>query len=156
RARRTRCGPLRWRRAGFRRRNPPASACAGPRDPQSPRSVPRIHWSWEIEPRQILHFPLYEAMSTIVYRRIQPALGRFRPRGRSGAPPPHTRSRGMLKKLVLETTAPFQGLAELVAYDEGLFKKEGLEIAWADREKDVDKSPQLHITDHRQAPRFAS
>ena len=62
----------------------------------------------------------------------------------------------MLKKLVLETTAPFQGLAELVAYDEGLFKKEGIEIEWADREKDVDKSPQLHITDHRQAPRFAS
>jgi NitT/TauT family transport system substrate-binding protein len=62
----------------------------------------------------------------------------------------------MLKKLVLETTAPFQGLAELVAYDEGLFKKEGIEIEWADREKDVDKNPQLHITDHRQAPRFAS
>src|SRR6516165_4174672 len=62
----------------------------------------------------------------------------------------------MLKNLVLETTAPFQGLAELVAYDEGLFKKEGIEIEWADREKDVDKSPQLHITDHRQAPRFAS
>jgi NitT/TauT family transport system substrate-binding protein len=62
----------------------------------------------------------------------------------------------MLKKLVLETTAPFQGLAELVAYDEGLFKKEGLEIEWVDREKDVDKTPQLHITDHRQAPRFAS
>jgi NitT/TauT family transport system substrate-binding protein len=62
----------------------------------------------------------------------------------------------MLKKLVLETTAPFQGLAELVAYDEGLFKKEGLEIEWVDREKDVDKAPQLHITDHRQAPRFAS
>ena len=32
----------------------------------------------------------------------------------------------MGKKLVLETTAPFQGLAELVAYDEGLFEKEGL------------------------------
>jgi NitT/TauT family transport system substrate-binding protein len=62
----------------------------------------------------------------------------------------------MLKKLVLETTAPFQGLAELVAYDEGLFKKEGIEIEWADREKDVDKSPQLHITDRRQAPRLAS
>jgi len=62
----------------------------------------------------------------------------------------------MPKKLVLETTAPFQGLAELVAYDEGLFKKEGIEIEWADREKDVDKNPQLHITDHRQAPRFAS
>src|SRR6202140_1564195 len=47
----------------------------------------------------------------------------------------------MLKKLVLETTAPFQGLAELVAYDEGLFEKEGLTIEWADREKGVDKTP---------------
>jgi NitT/TauT family transport system substrate-binding protein len=62
----------------------------------------------------------------------------------------------MLKKLVLETTAPFQGLAELVAYDEGLFEKEGLIIEWADREKGVDKTPQLHITDHKNAPRFAS
>ena len=31
-----------------------------------------------------------------------------------------------MKKLILETTAPFQGLPELVAYDEGLFEKEGL------------------------------
>ena len=31
-----------------------------------------------------------------------------------------------MKKLVLETTAPFQGLPELVADDEGLFAKEGL------------------------------
>jgi NitT/TauT family transport system substrate-binding protein len=64
----------------------------------------------------------------------------------------------MKKKLVLETTAPFQGLAELVAYDEGLFEKEGLTIEWADREKGVDKTPQLHITNanHNEAPRFAS
>ena len=34
-----------------------------------------------------------------------------------------------MRKLVLETTAPFQGLPELVAYDEGLFAREGLEIA---------------------------
>ncbi len=34
----------------------------------------------------------------------------------------------MNKKLVLETTAPFQGLAELVAYDEGLFEREGITI----------------------------
>ena len=63
-----------------------------------------------------------------------------------------------MKKLVLETTAPFQGLAELVAYDEGLFEKEGLTIEWADREKGVDKTPQLHITNanHNEAPRFAS
>jgi hypothetical protein len=52
-----------------------------------------------------------------------------------------------MKTLTLETTAPFQGLAELVAYDEGLFEKEGLAIKWADREKGVDKRPQLDITD---------
>ena len=62
----------------------------------------------------------------------------------------------MNKTLVLETTAPFQGLAELVAYDEGLFEKEGLTIEWIDREKGVDKTPQLNITSHKDAPRFAS
>ena len=62
----------------------------------------------------------------------------------------------MQRTLKLETTAPFQGLAELVAHDEGLFAKEGLTIEWLDREKGVDKSPQMHITDHRNAPRFAS
>lgn len=62
----------------------------------------------------------------------------------------------MNKKMVLETTAPFQGLAELVAYDEGLFEKEGITIEWADREKGVDKSAQLHITDQKDAPRYAS
>ncbi|MDX1483747.1 MAG: ABC transporter substrate-binding protein [Alphaproteobacteria bacterium] len=51
-----------------------------------------------------------------------------------------------MKKLVLETTAPFQGLAELVAYDEGLFEKEGLDIEWADREKGVDKSVDKNAT----------
>src|SRR6266478_4625987 len=62
----------------------------------------------------------------------------------------------MGKKLVLETTAPFQGLAELVAYDEGPFEKEGLTIEWADRDKDVDKTAQLHITSHRGVTPFAS
>jgi hypothetical protein len=62
----------------------------------------------------------------------------------------------MNRKLVLETTAPFQGLAELVAFDGGLFAKEGLTIEWIDREKGVDKSPQMHITSHKDAPRFAS
>ena len=40
-----------------------------------------------------------------------------------------------MKKLTLETTQPFQGLPEIVAYEEGLFEKEGLQIEWADREK---------------------
>ena len=62
----------------------------------------------------------------------------------------------MQKTLRLETTAPFQGLAELVAYDEGLFAQEGITIEWIDREKGVDKSPQMHITSHKEAPRFAS
>src|SRR5215475_13990409 len=62
----------------------------------------------------------------------------------------------MGKKLVLETTAPFQGLAELVAYDEGLFEKEGLTIEWADRERDVDKTAQLHITSHKGVDPFSS
>ncbi|HEY7556114.1 MAG TPA: hypothetical protein VIH18_15035 [Candidatus Binatia bacterium] len=46
-----------------------------------------------------------------------------------------------MKRLRLETTAPFQGLAELVAYDEGLFENEGLQIEWMDRENGLDKSP---------------
>ena len=39
-----------------------------------------------------------------------------------------------MKKLVLETTAPFQGLAELVAFHEGLFEEQGLKVEWADRD----------------------
>src|SRR5690348_2106687 len=40
-----------------------------------------------------------------------------------------------MKTLVLESTSPFQGLPELVAYDEGLFAREGLQIEWADRDE---------------------
>ncbi len=51
-----------------------------------------------------------------------------------------------MKKLVLETTAPFQGLPELVAYDEGLFEKEGLLVEWADREAGVAKETETDVT----------
>ena len=51
-----------------------------------------------------------------------------------------------MRKLVLETTAPFQGLPELVAYDEGLFAKEGLEIEWADRDAGVEKKVETNVT----------
>ena len=51
-----------------------------------------------------------------------------------------------MKKLILETTAPFQGLPELVAYDEGLFEKEGLIVEWADREQGVEKKVDVTIT----------
>jgi NitT/TauT family transport system substrate-binding protein len=63
-----------------------------------------------------------------------------------------------MKTLTLETTAPFQGLAELVAYEEGLFAKEGLEIKWADRERGVDKRAELSCTDvtGKGANRYAS
>ncbi len=61
-----------------------------------------------------------------------------------------------MKKLVLETTAPFQGLPELVAYDEGLFEKEGLTIEWADREQGVEKKVETHVTSPKGVDPFAS
>ena len=61
-----------------------------------------------------------------------------------------------MRKLVLETTAPFQGLPELVAYDEGLFAKEGLEIEWADREAGVEKKVEAHVTTPKGVDPFAS
>ena len=51
-----------------------------------------------------------------------------------------------MKKLVLETTAPFQGLPELVAFHEGLFAKEGLAVEWADRDKGAEKKTRTDIT----------
>ena len=51
-----------------------------------------------------------------------------------------------MKKLILETTAPFQGLPELVAYDDGLFQKEGLIVEWADREQGVEKKVAVDVT----------
>src|SRR5881397_354949 len=47
--------------------------------------------------------------------------------------------RRAMKRLVLESTAPFQGLPELVAYDEGVFEKEGLDIEWVDRDAGAEK-----------------
>ena len=62
----------------------------------------------------------------------------------------------MTKKLVLETTAPFQGLPELVAFDEGLFAAEGLDIEWADREKGVEKKTETNISSERGLDPFSS
>src|SRR6267143_193662 len=61
-----------------------------------------------------------------------------------------------MKKLVLETTSPFQGLAELVAYDEGLFAKEGLAVEWADRDEAGVKSADTSLRDVKGADPFAS
>jgi NitT/TauT family transport system substrate-binding protein len=60
-----------------------------------------------------------------------------------------------MKTLVLETTAPFQGLPELVAYDEGLFEKEGLKIEWVDRES-ADKTTDVGITGPKGLDPFSS
>jgi len=61
-----------------------------------------------------------------------------------------------MKKLVLETTAPFQGLPELVAFNEGLFAKEGIEIEWADRDQGVEKKVDVTITSPKQVNPFVS
>jgi NitT/TauT family transport system substrate-binding protein len=60
-----------------------------------------------------------------------------------------------MKKLLLESTAPFQGLPELVAYDEGLFAKEGLEIEWVDREA-ADKSTKIDVNSPKGLDPFSS
>src|ERR1700730_14064762 len=51
-----------------------------------------------------------------------------------------------MKRLVLESTAPFQGLPELVAYDEGLFAREGLAIEWAERDKGAARKTAVDVT----------
>lgn len=61
-----------------------------------------------------------------------------------------------MKKLVLETTSPFQGLAELVAYDEGLFAKEGIQIEWADRDEAGIKTSDTSIKDVKATNMFGS
>jgi NitT/TauT family transport system substrate-binding protein len=61
-----------------------------------------------------------------------------------------------MKKLVLETTSPFQGLAELVAFDEGLFAKEGIQIEWADRDEAGIKTSDTSIKDAKATNMFGS
>jgi len=61
-----------------------------------------------------------------------------------------------MKKLVLETTSPFQGLPELVAYQEGLFEKEGIAIEWADRDEAGIKTADTSLTDVKGADPFVS
>src|SRR5215217_1215109 len=61
-----------------------------------------------------------------------------------------------MKTLHLETTAPFQGLPELVADNEGLFADEGLKIVWKDVDAGVDRTPQTHILDPKNVNPFHS
>jgi NitT/TauT family transport system substrate-binding protein len=61
-----------------------------------------------------------------------------------------------MKQLILESTAPFQGLPELVADAEGLFAAEGLAIEWVDRDVGVDKTVQTDVTSPASVTPFAS
>jgi NitT/TauT family transport system substrate-binding protein len=61
-----------------------------------------------------------------------------------------------MKRLVLESTAPFQGLPELVAYDEGLFAPEGLQVEWADRDQGAAKRIETGVTGPKGVDPFAS
>jgi NitT/TauT family transport system substrate-binding protein len=61
-----------------------------------------------------------------------------------------------MKRLVLETTAPFQGLPELVAYDEGLFEQEGLLVEWADRDQGFARKIESGVTSPKGVDPFAS
>ena len=61
-----------------------------------------------------------------------------------------------MKKLTLETTAPFQGLPELVAYDEGLFEAEGIEVTWADRDAGPKPGTQKDVNSPVGVDPFAS
>ena len=62
----------------------------------------------------------------------------------------------MNKKLVLETTAPFQGFAELVAYDEGLFEKEGIYDRMDRSRKGRRQEPTDEHDQPQDAPPFSS
>ena len=52
----------------------------------------------------------------------------------------------MAKKLLLETTAPFQGLPELVAYHEGLFAAEGLDVEFIERGQNAPRGADTNVT----------
>src|SRR3984893_12570923 len=61
-----------------------------------------------------------------------------------------------MRKLILETTAPFQGLPELVACDEGLFAREGIEIEWADVDEGLSRAARTDISSPKPLDPFLS
>src|SRR5712692_4711151 len=62
----------------------------------------------------------------------------------------------MARRLVLESTAPFQGLPELVARDEGLFAAEGLEVEFVPRGENAPTKVDPTITKPQGLNPFAS
>ena len=61
-----------------------------------------------------------------------------------------------MRTLRLETTAPFQGLPELVAYDEGLFAEQGLDVEFVPREHKAVKATRVEVTDPAGLDPFSS
>jgi len=59
-------------------------------------------------------------------------------------------------RLELESTSPFQGLPELVAYDEGLFAAEGLDVAFVRRGEQAPTQVDRTITNAVQVSPFGS
>ena len=62
----------------------------------------------------------------------------------------------MGRRLELETTAPFQGLPELVAYDEGLFAAEGLDVQFVPRGEKAPTRADRLVTSPVQVSPFGS
>jgi NitT/TauT family transport system substrate-binding protein len=62
----------------------------------------------------------------------------------------------MGKRLELETTAPFQGLPELVAYEEGLFAAEGLDVEFVRRGEKAPVQVDRGVTNPVQVSPFGS
>ena len=61
-----------------------------------------------------------------------------------------------MKKLKLETTAPFQGLPELVAHAEGLFTAEGLDVEFVKRGENAPPAVDRNVTDPDLVSAFGS
>jgi NitT/TauT family transport system substrate-binding protein len=61
-----------------------------------------------------------------------------------------------MKTLVLETTSPFQGLPELVAFNEGLFAREGINVQWAERDEAGIKTIDTKLADPAGVDPFTS
>ena len=61
-----------------------------------------------------------------------------------------------MKTLVVEHTAPFQALPELVADAEGLFAREGLKIEWANTNEGVDRAARTNVLDPKGLDPFRS
>src|SRR5215472_17615041 len=61
-----------------------------------------------------------------------------------------------MRTLVLETTSPFQGLPELVAFNEGLFAQEDLSVQWAERDEAGIKTIDAKLADPAGCDPFTS